>query len=306
MKSLLYAVTRIEAYMNISTYRPPSNKHLKVKVLVVDSDETSYENVQFSLRRSRFCNFEVEWLSSANNAQHALVHSLFDVYLINDHLEGDDGIELARRAKAEGCEGLIIIVNDSDEADSHVNALSAGADSCVSKDMLNTPFLERAIRHLLERTKIQKMTLNLQASTSAKVTIPTPEAPLTQQTPANHKILIVDDDAEIVDLMEDAFKIAGYSVMTTTNGLNALKLLKAGSFDVLISDMMMPGIRGDELITQASRAGVLPSQVVGITGYGTLTIPLPSKFQAVELLQKPFSMHDLVRMVQDKEKQVDA
>ena len=331
----------------------PKPAKQSLKVLIVDDDELSYEMACFALRKNQFFEFDIQWLSSASNALHAMVNNLFDVYLVDYRLGADDGIELTRLAKLDGCKRPVIIITGFEDPTTDARSLNAGADAFVSKDMLNTPFLERALRYAVTRDQVhrsfleqqleyvhefrrsalskmaiaigneinepflvlsdelQKIQTYLQKSELsrdvlvAKVTEIQRNAARIEkiiralnQMPTQ-KILVVDDDADIAELMTSELENAGYSVATATDGLKALELLKDTTFDVLISDIVMPGIRGDELFIRASKAGVLPSKVFGITGYGTLTLPHPARSSQIKLLHKPFAMQELLSLVQE-------
>jgi len=62
------------------------------------------------------------------------------------------------------------------------------------------------------------------------------------------KVLIVDDDASFIFMLESRFTEAGYIVETAGNGSQALEKLELFDFDVLISDVMMPDMDGMELV----------------------------------------------------------
>jgi len=61
------------------------------------------------------------------------------------------------------------------------------------------------------------------------------------------RILIVDDERDILSLLELTFVGAGYDVRTATDGLEAVQLCAARSFDAVLSDARMPGMSGYEL-----------------------------------------------------------
>lgn len=61
-------------------------------------------------------------------------------------------------------------------------------------------------------------------------------------------ILVVDDEAVIRELLSRYFTTRGHAVVAAVDGTNALRLAEQGSFDVVISDLRMPGMDGHELI----------------------------------------------------------
>lgn len=64
---------------------------------------------------------------------------------------------------------------------------------------------------------------------------------------ANPRILIVDDEPQIRTFLSFTFENAGYAVTTAANGGDAIALLADESFDILLSDVMMPEINGHQL-----------------------------------------------------------
>jgi two-component system cell cycle response regulator CpdR len=65
------------------------------------------------------------------------------------------------------------------------------------------------------------------------------------------RILLADDDASARDLVQRALVSDGHQVVATHDGAEALEKLQGGTFDLLISDVQMPGVDGIELIEKA-------------------------------------------------------
>jgi len=85
------------------------------------------------------------------------------------------------------------------------------------------------------------------------------------------RILVVDDETEIRDLIKDVLVVGGHSIETAANGAAALALLRGKRYDVVILDRNMPGISGIEVLAQLRR---LPSckgvKVMMCTASGTM------------------------------------
>jgi excisionase family DNA binding protein len=102
------------------------------------------------------------------------------------------------------------------------------------------------------------------------------------------RVLVVDDEASIRDLLSKTLALAEYDVDTAPDGTTALDRMRAFSYDLLIADLRMPGMDGLTLIRQAKRINAdLP--VLIITGFSTES----SAIEAVNLgvagyLTKPF------------------
>ncbi len=118
-----------------------------------------------------------------------------------------------------------------------------------------------------------------------------PSATLTDRPQARDgrsRVLVVDDESSIRELLQKTLALAEYDVDTAPDGRAALERLRLGNYDLLIADLKMPGMDGLTLIREAKRLKAdLP--VIIITGFSTES----SAIEAVNLgvagyLTKPF------------------
>ncbi|MDR3566465.1 MAG: sigma-54 dependent transcriptional regulator [Syntrophobacteraceae bacterium] len=118
-------------------------------------------------------------------------------------------------------------------------------------------------------------------------------------TPAKPTILVVDDDLDILAVLEARLSSIDYRVLTASGGEKALKLLKSGPVDLLISDVKMPGLGGMDLFSAVQQ--IYPGlPVMFLTAYGTIPDAVKAmKAGAVEYLTKPFNGRELVSKVQE-------
>ena len=94
----------------------------------------------------------------------------------------------------------------------------------------------------------------------------------------NRKILLADDDAALRRVIQFKLKQKGYDVTAVEDGRAALSSLKASRYDLLLSDMKMPGMNGIELLEKAK--GVQPDlEVILITAFAEIS----QAVQAVKL-----------------------
>ena len=111
------------------------------------------------------------------------------------------------------------------------------------------------------------------------------------------KVLIVDDDAEVARAFARILTQRGYSTSIASDGRAALARVEAEAFNVVISDVSMPGMGGVELLQEMSRRNAdLP--VILITGGMPLSRTLDLLERgACQCLTKPILAEDLVRAV---------
>lgn len=106
-------------------------------------------------------------------------------------------------------------------------------------------------------------------------------------------VLIVDDEARIRSVCKKMLTQEGYDVAQADNGETGLAMLDQRHFDIILLDLMMPGILGMEALEQI-RASHPDTVVIVITGYATLDHAVEAmKRGAFEFLSKPFSPQDL-------------
>jgi DNA-binding NtrC family response regulator len=104
------------------------------------------------------------------------------------------------------------------------------------------------------------------------------------------RILIVDDDAAIAEILKDIVSQEGREVRVCYDGLSAVDCLQTATYDLLILDLMLPGVEGLEVFKAAKQVNpdVL---VIIITGYATLETAIAAiKEGAYDFIQKPFKL----------------
>ena len=95
------------------------------------------------------------------------------------------------------------------------------------------------------------------ASLFTATATPAPDAAPTNEAtprPAPYRMLLVDDEPNVLAALRRIFRQENYEIQTAANGREALDLLRAGSFQVMISDYMMPVMNGADLLRQAKQS----------------------------------------------------
>jgi DNA-binding NtrC family response regulator len=111
------------------------------------------------------------------------------------------------------------------------------------------------------------------------------------------KILIVDDELSMRELLERVFRREGYNVSVAENGLKALETIRTTEFDAIISDVKMPNLGGIDLLMQCRE--ICPDTVVIImTAYATVDKAREAfKLGADDFVEKPFDIDELKLIV---------
>jgi len=111
------------------------------------------------------------------------------------------------------------------------------------------------------------------------------------------RILVIDDDQGVRDSMSRMLRSAGFTVETATTGEEGVAAAKGNVFDVILSDMRMPGISGI-VVLQRLRALHVDSAFIVMTGFGTVDTAVEAmKLGAVDFVQKPFFRDELLMRV---------
>lgn len=113
----------------------------------------------------------------------------------------------------------------------------------------------------------------------------------------NFTILIIDDEKNIREGLGTALELEGYDVKLAENGEIGLKLIEKGDIDLVITDLRMPGISGEEVIAKV--AGESPGvPVIVLTGHGSIDSAVTAmRNGAYDFLTKPLNLDRLILIV---------
>lgn len=112
------------------------------------------------------------------------------------------------------------------------------------------------------------------------------------------KILIAEDELIMLMALETSLKKEGYTILTTTDGREALNYLEEFNPDLLITDIMMPFTTGLELLGVVKSNSTKNIPVIVVSGMGQESIVLEAfKMGADDFLTKPFNPDELLTRV---------
>lgn len=117
--------------------------------------------------------------------------------------------------------------------------------------------------------------------------------------PAGLRILLADDDAEVLNLLEHILKNDGHAIEKAQNGYEAIARLRAETFDLVITDRSMPGANGDE-VARAAQAHTPATPVILLSGFGDLMNDAGECPRGVtRVVSKPIAQQDLQRAIRE-------
>lgn len=219
-----------------------------VKVLLVDDDEDDYVLTRDWFSEMAGARFELDWVSSYDQAIDAIANCQYDVYLFDYRLGSRNGLELLREALNSGCLAPIILLTGQGDHEVDLEAMKAGAADYLDKSQLGAPLLERSIRYAIERKqseqKIREQAALLDIATDA--------------------IIVRDLDNKILFWNKGAERLYGWQALDVL-GKNSNKLLYKGrsfQLEAALKSVYKKGEWQGELqqITQDSKNIVVESR----------------------------------------------
>jgi len=120
----------------------------------------------------------------------------------------------------------------------------------------------------------------------------------------NLNILIVDDDKKLLSVLKTIFEKEEYEVTTCSDGLQAIKMCREHRFDLIITDLMMPGANGLEVLkeTRKTDPNIL---VILITGFASLETAIQAiREGAYDYITKPFRLEEIKILVNNAREKI--
>jgi len=144
-----------------------------------------------------------------------------------------------------------------------------------------------------------RVILPRQGSGAHPVAAPDAPAAAAARATAGERVLLVEDEGEARQVVAEILRLLGYEVVALATGEDAAALADGSPFDVLLTDLLLPGMHGGELANRLWRRwpGL---RVIVMSGYAEDdTLRRWVSERAVRFLQKPFGMETLAREIRD-------
>ena len=111
------------------------------------------------------------------------------------------------------------------------------------------------------------------------------------------RVLVIDDDASVRDTVVRILRSAGHRVESAASGVEGVEAARLGAFDVIISDLQMPGMTGLEVLS-CLREQRIDSMFIIMTAFGTMDSAIEAmRLGAVDFVQKPFYRDEILMRV---------
>jgi len=115
-----------------------------------------------------------------------------------------------------------------------------------------------------------------------------------------NRILVIDDEKMILDLVQFVLSKAGFKVEIALDGQEGIKKFDNGRFDLVITDILMPGLDGRDVVEHIRNSDKPCTPIIGISG----TPWLFKNIQFDAVFTKPFLFEDLVSSIRHLSMQV--
>jgi two-component system cell cycle response regulator len=216
----------------------------KPRILIVDDDPLNIKLLKNKLPAGKY-----ETLSASNGGEafQIAVNDLPDLILLDVMMPDMDGFAVSRLLKENSHtrEIPIILVTALDGLDDKIKGLETGADEFLTKPVNTIELLSRINSLLRLKQYRERLTLRGQSKNRLFPSVEPPER--LDGSPQPHKILLVEDDEKDSRIFKGILASQGYELEMVKTGEEALNRLTRESFDLILLDVLLPGLDGFEI-----------------------------------------------------------
>ena len=113
-----------------------------------------------------------------------------------------------------------------------------------------------------------------------------------------HRVLVIEDDDTVRDVLRSFLSEKGFEATLAQNGETGLDMLRAERFDLILTDLVMPGITGMDVLKEVL-ASKIRIPVIVITAFGTVQTAVEAmRLGAFDYLTKPFNLDELMIVIE--------
>ncbi len=252
------------------------------QVLLIEDDPASNQAVRVLFKDT---NIELSQAHNGSEGLAAIAAARFDAVILDLMLPDMSGFEwLEQVATATPQPPPVVVYSARDLDDAELLRLHAHADAVISKGRLNGQASARLREEVL---------LAVARQTRASVAAPAATAM------RHDALLIVDDDVRNQSALSKALRARGFAVSVAGSGAQALDMLAAGQFAAVLTDIMMPGMDGYELIRRMRSGSTGQIPIIAVTAKampGDVELCLAAG--ASDYLAKPVDIDRLLQLLE--------
>lgn len=208
------------------------------KILFVEDDPFIAEIYKKKFESS---GFDVLNVATGKAVLKAVLEDSFDLVLLDlviPEMSGTEVLRELRQNKEYSSDLKIVIFSNLSSSEDREECLRLGANGFISKTEFSPAEVVGEVNRFLNQFSEQKKNSVRQ------------ETPASEQAKLGKRILFIEDEESLTEMFSKRLRDEGYDVVTDSDGASALMKATNEHFDMIISDVMVPGIEGPELVAK--------------------------------------------------------
>lgn len=221
-------------------------------ILLVEDDPMISEIYQRKLSQS---GYEVFLAFDGGDAVKKMQAQKYDLVLLDLVLPVLDGVGVLKEISREGKQkplSPVVVFSNLNDIENQETAFRYGAQGFIAKSQFNPSELIGEVQRYLRESSEQKKNEEKLKDRGEEDEEDNKDKNADRE---KKHILFVEDEAVFIHLFSDRLQKEGYRVTVAENGLDALHILEKEDIDIVITDILLPVMRGDELITRIRLQG---------------------------------------------------
>lgn len=219
------------------------------KILFVEDDPFISE---IYTKKFETSGFEVVPALTGRDALKKAHEAAYDIVMLDMVIPEVSGMEVLkelRTNKEYSADLKVVVFSNLSGPQERQDALAAGANGFISKTDFTPSEVVNEVKRYLDQFSSQAK--HAERESEAAVATDVPSAPLADQLPepgTEKRILLIEDEPVFIEMFGKALRDFGYAVVTERDGQSGLNRALAGTFDLVITDHLLPSMNGKAII----------------------------------------------------------